>query len=144
MSLHPEQMANLSGVTLGVNIEDKMSPSEVFTSMMNENPEFTDLYSAYTHDNTMIDKIAAFDVSTRPRTLEELIAEREATVDLSITPETIVAYEKKKLEEEFERERLLRERFDPTGSERKWLTNNSFLHDFSVAKPIAENTVVDG
>ena len=141
MSLHPEQMANLSGVTLGVNIEDKMSPSEVFTSMMNENPEFTDLYSAYTRDNTVSDKIPTFDETVRPRTLEELIAEREAPVDSSITPDTIVAYEKKKLEEEFERQRLLHEHFDPTGSERKWLTNNSFLHDFSHTK--SENATVD-
>jgi hypothetical protein len=141
--LHPEQMATLSGITLGVNIKDDMSSSEVFTSMMNEHPEFTDVYSAFTHDNTMSDKIAAFDESTRPQTLEELIAEREATVDLSITPETIVAFEKKKLEEELERQTLLREHFDPTGSERKWLTNNSFLHDFSSTNSKADNTVVD-
>lgn len=146
MGLHPEQMANLSGVTLGVNINDDRPPSEVFTSMMNEHPEFTDVYSAFTHDNTVIDKVAAFDESTRPRTLEELIAEREATVDSSTLPETIVAHERKKLEEDIERERLLRERFDTTGIDRKckWLTNNSFVHDFSTAKPVAENTVVNG
>lgn len=144
MGLHPEQMANLSGVTLGVNINDDRPPSEVFTSMMNEHPEFTDVYSAFTHDNTVIDKVAAFDESTRPRTLEELIAEREATVDSSTLSETIVAHERKKLEEDIERDRLLREHFDTTGIERKWLTNNSFLHDFSAAKPVAENTVVNG
>jgi hypothetical protein len=139
--LHPDQMGTLSGVHLGVNIHDNKTSSEVFTSMMNQHPEFTDVYSAFTHDNTIIDKVAAFDETTRPRTLEELIAERESTVDSSITPETLVAYEKKKLEEEFERQRLLREHFDPTGSERKWLTNNSFLHDFSSVKP--ESSVVD-
>jgi hypothetical protein len=143
LGLHPEQMGALSGATLGVNVKDDRSPTEVFTSMLNENPEFTDLYSAYTHDNTIIDKVATFDESLRPKTLEELIAEREATIDLSNTPETIVAYEKKKLEEEFERERLLRDHFDPTGSERKWLTNNSFLHDFSSVKAATENVVVD-
>lgn len=140
--LHPDQMGMLSGVHMGVNINDNMSSSEVFTSMMNQHPEFTDVYSAFTHDNTIIDKVAVYDETTRPRTLEELIAEREATVDSSITPETLVAYEKKKIEDEFERQRLLREHFDPTGSERKWLTNNSFLHDFSVLSGATENTVV--
>jgi hypothetical protein len=140
--LHPDQMGMLSGVHLGVNINDNMSSSEVFTSMMNQHPEFTDVYSAFTHDNTIIDKVAAFDETIRPRTLEELIAERESTVDSSITPETLVAYEKKKLEEEFERQRLLREHFDPTGSERKWLTNNSFLHDFSSLPSATKNTIV--
>jgi hypothetical protein len=140
--LHPDQMGMLSGVHLGVNINDNMSSSEVFTSMMNQHPEFTDVYSAFTHDNTIIDKVTVFDETTRPQTLEELIAEREAAVDSSITPDSIVAYERLKLEEEFERERLLRERFDPTGSERKWLTNNSFLHDFSAAPSATENTVI--
>jgi hypothetical protein len=137
--LHPEQMGTLSGVTLGVNVHEDLESSEVFTSMMNEHPEFTDVYSAFTHDNTVIDKVATFDESVRPQTLEELIAEREATVDSSITPDAIVAYEKMKLEEELERERLLRERFDPTGSERKWLTNNSFLHDFSSVPGATQN-----
>jgi hypothetical protein len=137
--LHPEQMGTLSGVTLGVNVHEDLTSSEVFTSMMNEHPEFTDVYSAFTHDNTIIDKVATFNESVRPQTLEELIAEREATVDSSITPEAIVAYEKMKIEEEFERERLLREHFDPTGSERKWLTNNSFVHDFSSVPGATQN-----
>jgi hypothetical protein len=137
--LHPEQMGTLSGVTLGVNVHEDLDRSEVFTSMMNEHPEFTDVYSAFTHDNTVIDKVAAFDETTRPRTLEELIAERGASVDSSSTPDALVAYEKMKLEEEFERERLLREHFDPTGSERKWLTNNSFLHDFSSVPSATQN-----
>jgi hypothetical protein len=140
--LHPEQMATLSGVTLGVNVNDDRSSSEVFTSMMNEHPEFTDVYSAFTHDNTVIDKVASFDESTRPRTLEELIAERDAAIDPKNASDYIIAYEKMKLEEELERERLLRERFDPTGSERKWLTNNSFLHDFSSVPSTTENAII--
>jgi hypothetical protein len=93
--LHPEAMAYVSGNTIGTAIIEQTAGP--YTSDPYENPEFCDVYTAYTSENTICDKVSE---NITIKTLEELIQERE----MDITPfdnkelEAINEFEKLKLE----------------------------------------------
>ena len=72
--LHPEAMAYVSGSNIGTSlIENENSyTSELFT-----NPNYTDLYSAYTNDNIVYDKLSFHD---NTKTFDEIISERNAPI----------------------------------------------------------------
>lgn len=107
--LHPDQMAYTSGRNLGVALIEQTGGT--FTSDPSANPKYTDLYSAFTSDNTISDKIPTFTNSAK--TLEEIMAEREK----EITPtdddlKEVVEYEKKKLEEQKQHLENIKKYFD--------------------------------
>jgi len=75
---------------------------QTFTSQGNHRPQYTDLRSAYTTENTIIDKLPVYEPVSK--TVEELIAERDQVYQLDKDKdlEAIHAYELKKQQEEKE------------------------------------------
>jgi curved DNA-binding protein CbpA len=96
--LHPEAMAYISGTTIGTNIIESVSGG--YTSDFYANPEYTDVYSAFTTANTVTDKVTTFKETNK--TLEDIINERNAAIkpfdDLEL--KEIQEFEKKKIEEQ--------------------------------------------
>lgn len=94
--LHPEAMAYISGQNCGTSIIE--THENGYTSEAFIKPEYTDVFSAFTSDNTIYDKLPTFTESNK--SLDELIAERSK----DITPfndtelQAIQDYEKKKLD----------------------------------------------
>ena len=74
--LHPEAMAYVSATCMGTLIIDDNKGS--YTSDIFANPEYTDLYYAFTENNTICDKVTSF--VEKGRTLEDIIAERNTDV----------------------------------------------------------------
>jgi len=72
--LHPEAMAYISGSNIGTSlIENENS----YTSDLFMNPKYTDLYSAYTNDNIVYDKLS---FHNNTKTFDEIISERNAPI----------------------------------------------------------------
>ena len=97
--LHPEAMAYISATNAGTLIIDDTSGS--YTSDIFANPEYTDVYSAFTENNIICDKLTDF-VERGPQSLEDIIAERNATVALPLNDRELAAiqeFEKRKLDE---------------------------------------------
>lgn len=98
--LHPEAMAYVSsnpGYSGTLIIDDTKGS---YTSDIFANPEYTDVYSAYTENNTICDKVTGIE-SKHQRTIEDIIAERAATAVLPLNDAELVAiqeFEKKKLD----------------------------------------------
>lgn len=124
--LHPDEMSYSSGKTLGVSLIQKACES--FTSDPDSNPEYTDLQSAYTNDNTLIDKLPVY-VETR-KTLEDILAEREQVYQLHTDHEleAISAYEKKKLEDLKLHTKQIAEYFKTNGSS-NWALEENIIHE---------------
>jgi hypothetical protein len=95
--LHPEQMAYISGVNIGAAIIETTEGG--YSSDIFANPEYTDLYSAFTTNNTICDKIPTFNETNK--SLDNLIAERNNTIAPFNDTElkAIQDYEKLKLDE---------------------------------------------
>ena len=93
--LHPDAMAYISGSCIGTDIIETTEGG--YTSQLFNNPEYTDVYSAFTTDNTICDKVTSFTETNK--TIDDLIAERNK----EITPfndselQVIQEFEKKKL-----------------------------------------------
>ena len=98
LSLQPDEMAYYSGGMGMTLIEENAG----FTSVHGMNPEYTDLYTAYTSDNTVFDKIQPIytKVDEKPKTVEELLQEREKVYEFYKDEEleAITEYEKKRFE----------------------------------------------
>jgi len=97
--LHPEAMAYISATNAGTLIIDDTSGS--YTSDIFANPEYTDVYSAFTENNTICDKLTDF-VERGRQSLEDIIAERNATVALPLNDRELTViqeFEKRKLDE---------------------------------------------
>lgn len=142
--IHPDQMATISGTNLGVSLIDDNTGT--FTSMLNQRPEYTDTYSAFTHDNTLTDKVNFIEDPTKPRTLEDLISQRDADIlPVSVSGyEAYATYEKKRFEEELEHQKRLRGYYESSdntmNTTTKWLDDTEgFVHNFS---NINENTII--
>jgi curved DNA-binding protein CbpA len=96
--LHPEAMAYVSGNNIGTDIIE--SHEGGYSSAAFSNPEYTDVFSAFTTTNIIADKVTSFKETNR--SLEDIINERNAT----ITPlnmnerQALFDYEKKKAEEQ--------------------------------------------
>lgn len=98
LSLQPDEMAYYSGGMGMTLIEENAG----FTSASGMNPEYTDLYTAYTSDNTVFDKIQPIytKVDEKPKTVEELLQEREKVYEFYKDEEleAITEYERKRFE----------------------------------------------
>jgi curved DNA-binding protein CbpA len=96
--LHPEAMAYISGTTVGTSIIE--SHEGGYTSDFYANPEYTDIYSAFTTTNTVTDKVTTFKETSK--SLEDIINERNAAIKpLSINErQALFDYEKKKAAEQ--------------------------------------------
>jgi len=92
LMLHPEDMAYYTG-NMGVTLVEQSSG---FTSAPGINPEYTDLYNAFTSENTVFDKVQPI----KARTLEELLLEREKVYECVKDEEleAIAEYERNKIE----------------------------------------------
>jgi len=89
--LHPEAMAYISGTTIGTSIIESHE-----SGYSSENLKYTDVYSAYTAVNTIIDKVTTFKVTNT--TLEDIINERNTDIKPlnDLERQTLFDYEKKK------------------------------------------------
>ena len=99
--LHPEDMAYYSASVMGTAIIE--TTSGCYTSDPFMTPEYTDVYAAFTKENTLCDKVSPF--VEHNKTLEELIEERNRDIMAPLPDkelEAIAAFEKKKLREEQE------------------------------------------
>lgn len=132
--LHPDEMSYSSGKTLGTALIQKACES--FTSEPESNPEYSDLQSAYTNDNTLFDKLPVY--VEKKRCLEDIIAEREQVYQLNDHHEleAISAYEKKKLDEEKLHKQTVAEYFKANESYR-WALKSSII------KPSDESFVIN-
>jgi hypothetical protein len=98
--LHPEAMAYVSsnpGYSGTLIIDDTKGS---YTSDIFANPEYTDVYSAYTENNTICDKVTGIESKQR-RTIEDIIAERAAAAALPLNDDELTViqeFEKRKLD----------------------------------------------
>jgi hypothetical protein len=83
--------------------------SGAFMSQPGVRPEYVDLYSAYTSENTMFDKL----MPIKERTYDELLKEREEVYTATTDEDAaiIAAYAKKKIDDEIEHKRALESYF---------------------------------
>lgn len=129
--LHPDEMA-FQGRSMGTELI--MKDDSKFSSGPYDNPEYTDLYSAYTSDNTYFDKLPSY--KEKERTFEELLKEREIEykTELDRDLEAISAYELKKQKEHKEHKEKVTNYFKNTSSS-KWAlqgsnsTSDSFIKE---------------
>jgi len=96
LSLHPDQMAYCTG-NMGHTLVEQSSG---FTSAPGLNPEYTDLYNAFTSENTVFDKVPPINAINAEEALAALIAEREKVYECVKDEEleAIAEYERKKIE----------------------------------------------
>ena len=104
--LHPEDMAYYTG-NMGQTLIEQTNG---FTSAPGLNPEYTDLYNAFTSENTVFDKVHPI----KARTLEELLLEREKVYECVKDEEleAIAEYERKKIEADKEHKNNVQHYFD--------------------------------
>jgi hypothetical protein len=123
--LHPDEMAYISGRNLGVSLIQETGGT--FTSDFNTNPEYTDLYSAYTTDNVIYDKIPTF--VEKVRTVDDIIKDRKNEITPSVDDLfEIAAYEKRKIEKETQHLEKVVQFFDgklTSGSALAWNNKNT-------------------
>jgi hypothetical protein len=113
--LHPDDMAYRSGSCLGVSILEEVGGT--FTSDLYATPEYTDLYSAYTSDHVMYDKVPVYQ-DRQARSVEDLLKERDAVYTCQADEDlaAIGAYEKKKMDAEVEHKKRIHAYFNETSS----------------------------
>jgi len=119
--LHPDEMA-FQGKSMGTEL--MMKDDSNFSSGPYDNPEYTDLYNAYTSDNTYFDKLPEY--KEKQRTFEELLKEREIEykTELDRDLEAIAAYELKKQKDDKEHKQKVTDYFKTTSSS-KWALQSS-------------------
>jgi curved DNA-binding protein CbpA len=110
--LHPDEMAYVSGSIMGTSILD--TNTGCYTSDLYQTPEYTDVYAAFSKDNTLCDKIAPFVESGK--TLEELVAERKSNDEIrplqDAELEAIAQFEKNKQLEQEEHLRKIKDYYE--------------------------------
>jgi hypothetical protein len=91
-------MAYISGINIGTSIIETYE--EGYTSELFTNPEYTDVFSAFTSANTITDKITTFKENNK--TLEDIINERNSCIKPFDNSEqqAIFNFEKKKISEQ--------------------------------------------
>lgn len=100
--LHPEEMAYVSGVCMGTDIIENHEGT--YTSNLFTKPEYTDVYAAFTSDNTVYDKVTQFVVTNS--NIEDLINDKINERTKEITPfndvelKAIQDFEKAKAEQQ--------------------------------------------
>jgi hypothetical protein len=131
--LHPEAMAYVSsnpGYSGTLIIDDTKGS---YTSDIFANPEYTDVYSAYTENNTICDKVTGIE-SKHQRTIEDIIAERAVTSILPLNDAELTAiqeFEKKKLDNATVVAAATKDYFSSTAAHGGLLdSTEGFLHRF--------------
>lgn len=119
--LHPEAMAYISGTTIGTSIIE--SHESGYTSNFYANPEYTDVYSAFTTANIVTDKLITFKETNK--TLEDIINERNAAIKSLDDSErqALYDYEKKKAEEQTKHLTKVKDFFEFDAKQSKQLEN---------------------
>jgi curved DNA-binding protein CbpA len=119
--LHPEAMAYISGTTIGTSIIE--SHNNGYTSDFYANPEYTDVYSAFTTANTVADKLTIFKETNK--TLEDIINERNADIKPLDDSErqALYDYEKKKQQEQTKHLEKVKDFFEFDAKQSKQLEN---------------------
>ncbi len=126
--LHPSAMAYNSGTLMGTSLIGLGERPDTYTSDFLSNPEYTDLYQAYTNENTICDKVSDYIIN---RTYDDIMKERETDVNPFTDKEKaeLFEYEHKQLEKEKQRIDKLNETYKTN-----YIYKTTFL----------ENTVVCG
>lgn len=104
MILHPDQLAYVSGSLMGTALLESSHGS--YTSDLYANPEYTDVYSAFTKDNTLCDKVHPFSESKEDIefSIEKLLEERNKVIEPLNHEEleAIALFEKERLQKDQE------------------------------------------
>ena len=118
--LHPEQMAYISGQTIGSEIIETNEGG--YTSHIFNNPKYTDAYEAFSN-LTISDKLPEYKETNK--NLDDLIAERNQTITpLNNTElQAIQEYEKMKLEKNINNLSRVKEHFQYDEKYKTGLTN---------------------
>jgi hypothetical protein len=133
--LHPDAMAYVSGSVLGTEIIENTGGT--YTSELFTNPEFTDLYAAFTTENTICDKVTSF--NDKNKNIDELISEVENERKAVILPfndtelKAIQEFERNKLEKDKQHLNNIKNYFNSDlSSEPQYIFNSSegFIHQF--------------
>jgi curved DNA-binding protein CbpA len=113
--LHPEEMAYVSGVCMGTDIIENHEGT--YTSNLFTKPEYTDVYAAFTSDNTVYDKVTPF--VEQVKTLDEIINERtkEITPFNDVELKAIQDFEKAKAEQQTKQLESVKNYYNGTNSE---------------------------
>jgi len=117
--LHLDEMAFFGSRTTGTSL---IPSSTGYYSDPCTNPEYTDLYAAYTSENTVMDKVPSLNTV---RTMEDLLKEREM-VDAPLVDqelEAMYAYEQRKVKMEQEHMAKITDYFASTASS-QWALHN--------------------
>jgi hypothetical protein len=114
-------MAYISGTNIGTNIIE--SHEGGYTSDFYANPEYTDVYSAFTTANTVTDKLTTFKDTNK--SLEDIINERNAQIKpLSINErQALFEYEKKKQAEQTKHLEKVKDFFEFNAEQSRQLEN---------------------
>jgi hypothetical protein len=104
-----------------------------YTSDIFANPEYTDVYSAYTENNTICDKVTGIESKQR-RTIEDIIAERAAAAALPLNDDELTViqeFEKRKLDNATVVAAATKDYFSSTAAHGGLLdSTEGFLHRF--------------
>lgn len=120
LTLHLDEMAYFGSRYHGTSI---LPSTSGYYSDPTTNPEYTDLYAAYTSENIIMDKIPSL---STVRTIDDLMKEREMINEPQRNDEleAIAAYEKRKqMDEEIHKEKM-KQFFASTASSQWALHNN--------------------
>jgi curved DNA-binding protein CbpA len=119
--LHPEAMAYISGNNIGTDIIE--SHEGGYTSGAFANPEYTDVFSAFTSANTIADKVTTFKETNK--SLEDIINERSAAIKpLSMNErQALFDYEKKKAAEQTKHLEKVKDFFEFDAKQSRQLEN---------------------
>ncbi len=119
--LHPEAMAYISGTNIGTEIIENVAGG--YTSDIFMNPEYTDVFSAFTNTNTITDKVTTFKETNK--TLEDIINERNTAIkpfdDLEL--KEIQEFEKRKIEDQTNHLEQVKNYFEFDANQSKQLEN---------------------
>ena len=126
--LHPNAMAYHQGPLVGTSLIGIGERPDSYTSDFLSNPEFTDLYQAYTTENILCDKVSD---RISNRTLDDIIKERSENMNPFTDDEKSALYE-------YERAQLQKEK------QRIDKLNESYNTNFKYNATFLENTVICG
>lgn len=122
--LHPEAMAYVSGDVLGTDIIESVAEREGgYTSAAFCNPEYTDVFSAFTTANTIADKVTTFKDTNR--SLEDIMNERNSEIKPLTMNErqALFDFEKKKVAEQTKHLEQVKNFFEFDGKQSRQLEN---------------------
>jgi hypothetical protein len=123
--LYPDEMALHTSQCKGTLLKHDSSS---YRSEPGINPMYNDVYSAYTSDNTIFDKIPTFNENTSD--LIDIVANRPATIDLeekvdSDELKAISDYESRILEKERIHQQYVKQYFDSSNCNKSIIYNNN-------------------